>query len=453
MRRDELFISHATPEDNKFAAWLASQLMLHGYKVWCDIIRLKGGQISWQVIDAKIKEAGKFLLVISSKSRHKEGVLNEVETALAVEKKSSSLHNFVIPLIIDGLPYDEMPIQVRRRQAIRFNDGWASGLRSLLRTLAEEDFPRLEAPNTAAIASWWASYAGTCDAIVAKEEVYTSNWFSAQLPQVMYVHRFDRLNTDRNLSHRLEETRTRGFLHQDYLLSFCSAASLKASLGDTVTIVESRLVRPADFLKQGARGLPPTVARNAVVNLMKQAWDRWPKVSSLHAYELANGNKAYYFTEDDVGTGRVRIPGNRGTGRRLIGQWHTKTMRGERRIHYWHFAVEVKPCVAPFIGFIFKPHVVFSDDGVTVWDSKDRMHKARRRRCRHWWNPEWRDRILASLAWFSDCQDVIRIPVSEDSFIEVSTRPIQFRSQVSYRDPHGKPLVEIMGEDDEENDI
>src|SRR5271157_1238700 len=30
-----LFISHANPEDNAFATWLATQLAIAGYEVWC----------------------------------------------------------------------------------------------------------------------------------------------------------------------------------------------------------------------------------------------------------------------------------------------------------------------------------------------------------------------------------------------------------------------------------
>lgn len=41
--RESIFISHATPEDNDFTRWLGSKLELAGYKVWHDLVRLKGG--------------------------------------------------------------------------------------------------------------------------------------------------------------------------------------------------------------------------------------------------------------------------------------------------------------------------------------------------------------------------------------------------------------------------
>ena len=41
--RSSLFISHANPEDNYFALWLASKLAMLGYKVWVDKRAIKHG--------------------------------------------------------------------------------------------------------------------------------------------------------------------------------------------------------------------------------------------------------------------------------------------------------------------------------------------------------------------------------------------------------------------------
>lgn len=41
--RRVLFLSHATPEDSTFAKWLASQLAIAGYEVWCDALQWRPG--------------------------------------------------------------------------------------------------------------------------------------------------------------------------------------------------------------------------------------------------------------------------------------------------------------------------------------------------------------------------------------------------------------------------
>lgn len=45
--KDIIFISHATPEDNEFAIWLASRLENAGYNVWIDKNELIGGEEFW----------------------------------------------------------------------------------------------------------------------------------------------------------------------------------------------------------------------------------------------------------------------------------------------------------------------------------------------------------------------------------------------------------------------
>ena len=52
--KDQIFISHATPEDNEFTIWLASRLEMLGYKVWIDKNELLGGERFWPTIQKAI---------------------------------------------------------------------------------------------------------------------------------------------------------------------------------------------------------------------------------------------------------------------------------------------------------------------------------------------------------------------------------------------------------------
>ena len=51
--KDQIFISHATPEDNEFTIWIASRLEMLGYKVWIDKKELLGGERFWPTIQIK----------------------------------------------------------------------------------------------------------------------------------------------------------------------------------------------------------------------------------------------------------------------------------------------------------------------------------------------------------------------------------------------------------------
>ena len=46
--REMVFVSHANPEDNEFARWLALRLAGEGFPVWCDLTELLGGEDFWK---------------------------------------------------------------------------------------------------------------------------------------------------------------------------------------------------------------------------------------------------------------------------------------------------------------------------------------------------------------------------------------------------------------------
>ena len=68
---NKIFISHATPDDNEFAAWLATKLELHGYDVWVDIHKLNPATDFWKTIESTIRnDAVKFLFAATKVSHH-----------------------------------------------------------------------------------------------------------------------------------------------------------------------------------------------------------------------------------------------------------------------------------------------------------------------------------------------------------------------------------------------
>jgi hypothetical protein len=82
--RRVIFISHATPQDNVFAAWLAAQLAIAGYEVWCDVTKLLGGEAWWRDIDQAIDAAAFRVLFVSTlEANRKPGTLRELRLAFA----------------------------------------------------------------------------------------------------------------------------------------------------------------------------------------------------------------------------------------------------------------------------------------------------------------------------------------------------------------------------------
>jgi hypothetical protein len=125
--RSLVFVSHANPQDNNFAAWLAGKLALAGYNVWSDVTKLIGGELFFDDIETAIRDhAAKFIVILSRVSQTKHGVLDEIDLAIRVER-SQNLDGFVIPIRIDDLPFSEVRANIARKQYHRFQpelDEW-----------------------------------------------------------------------------------------------------------------------------------------------------------------------------------------------------------------------------------------------------------------------------------------------------------------------------------------
>ena len=64
---NHLFISYAT-EDGDLAEWLTLRLTTEGYKVWCDRVKLLGGESYPRDIDKAIKTQTFRMLALISKN-------------------------------------------------------------------------------------------------------------------------------------------------------------------------------------------------------------------------------------------------------------------------------------------------------------------------------------------------------------------------------------------------
>ncbi|HUV30414.1 MAG TPA: hypothetical protein VMY05_04890 [Acidobacteriota bacterium] len=172
-------------------------------------------------------------------------------------------------------------------------------------------------------------------------------------------------------------------------------------------------------------------------------------------YSLSNRTKCFYFTEDILRGKRIDFQGVDGARahRQLIGfKTVGKKSVGGRAKRMWHFALSSRPLLHPELAYVIRPHVLFSDDGVTIWESKERLHAARRSQCKDWWNDDWRDRILAGVMWLSDGADMIQLPISNDATLHVERSPVIVSSPVTYAGPVSVEL-ETFDEHEDESDV
>jgi hypothetical protein len=430
-----VFVSHANPEDNLFTRWLALRLAREGYPVWCDLTRLLGGEDFWRDIEAAIRDrTAKFLFVLSKTSNQKQGTLMELAVA---RKAGKSIHDFVIPLRIDDIRHDDINIELQRLNCIEFSKGWAGGYKVLLEKLEKDGVAKDQRFGPKSVADWWRHQFGAERGVLTSPEEYFSNWFRIkQLPDRIYFHCVPKRKED-GPDLTKEWLAYPGFFDDRFLISFAKADNFVGLIKTLIQKDKSHSFKTDEFLagKVNEHVVSRRQTHNHVVQLLKIAWETMVEKRALPLYELSQKAKCFYFPTGAVESDNISFVGVKGrTFRGVVGY---KTLKpkddGIERKRYWHFAIQARASLAPDLGYVIKPHVLFSDDGKRIWQDDKKLHRARRSQCKNWWNPDWRDRILASVSWLANGKPQFQIPVNSKFSLEVESTPVRFNSPVSYQ--------------------
>ncbi len=431
--RDTVLLSHANPEDNEFTLWLGLQLANEGYKVWCDLTKLLGGKVFWDEIEDVIRtRAAKVLFVLSRTSNAKDGPLRELHLAQSVARREK-LKDFVIPLHIDDLPYGEVTIELTRINATPFENSWRNGLATLLQRLEEHNVPKSPSFNRTAVNEWWRSRFSAVQGLRYEEEEYLSNWFPiTSLPEHVYFHSLARHGVGK--VEVAPELPYPAFQDGISLITFAPAADFDGKLGPGMYIAKASGPLCVSALLSDKEG----IFGKHLFRLLRIAWEHNMRARGLPIHELANEAKTFYFVKDRVPADKVFFTGvaAKKTFRGMVGySTRTNPKTGVSTKRYWHFGLEGRPQVHPELAYIMKPHVLFSNDGTTIWKSKDRLAAARQSQCKGWWNDDWRDRTLAAISHLTDDSGCIRISLGSNTCLTVAAWPLLFYSPVAYTDP------------------
>jgi len=426
---------------------LTLQLASEGYRVWCDLTKLLGGEVFWDDIEGVIRDrAAKVIFVLSRASNSKDGPLRELHLAQSLARREK-VSDFVIPVHIDDLPYGDVTIELTRVNSVAFQESWASGLATLLQKLEKDAVPKVPSFNRSAVNDWWRSQFEEAHGVRNEAEIVYSNWYSVEsLPIVIYEHRVSRIRPGL-VDFDTERLPYPGIWLNDLsLLTFAGADDFTDYLAPHFYVAQSREILVEDFLE---RRDALREGRKYLAQILRLAWDGALQ-KKLPAYMSANGQFCYYFKKGTVSDDAVSFVGANGKKgyRGVVGY---KTLPNGK-LRYWHYAFSAKPIIRPDTLFLIKGHVLFSDDGLSLWTNKDLLAKARRNQCRNWWNDEWRDRMYAAMAHLAQPDEAFAIPLGATARFVLSKQPIPFESPVSYIEPGDVPKEDGLRDYDFEDD-
>jgi hypothetical protein len=438
-RRDVVFITHAAPQDNEFALWLASKLAIAGYQVWIDRRRLRGGDDSWDEIDHILRQEAIKQIVVFSKHVGKSGVKKELAIGDVMKTKLSD-PRFMIGIRNDDVAFTDAPPELLRGNILDAYPNWHDCLKILFETLEDSGVPVSQSPDARVLrAIVEAREEGRRFVNTVPENVLT-NWFPIIPPEYIRYYRFDGLQEQMKAWRKdcripnIEIGRLSGTFADPP--AFLHASSFEQRMPTAYEIPFM------DFV--GGKDIGPYVDRSSankdVLNLLRQHFDQVAATRGLRPVEFASGQIGWFFPDGLVPANKVlcETPDGRRIRRAISGKF--KALR-------WHFCLLAKPRIWPSLVYRIHANVVLTADGTTPIPG-DKTHKRRRRLTRSWWNDVWRDRLLAGMSFLSGAKGMVVLEAGHVRF-GLSTWPLVAEVPVSYEaaDP---PLP---SEEDEEGNI
>jgi hypothetical protein len=406
---DHLFMSYAG-EDWPFAEWLALRLTAEGYKVWCDRLKLLGGESYPKDIDEAIKNRTFRLLgVLSRHSVQKPNPLKERTLALNLARERNE--NFLIPLNLDGLSPTDLGWMVSDLTFISFHLSWAEGLAQLLKLLGASNAPRDFANGRSAAAGWFEAKG----LVIPKEERLWANVAEiVELPADIYRYEMEANISDEQ---RLELLKVwPHFVERREI--FWSFVYPPGDVRERYRLTERG--RITDW--KSARSKDISV-RQVAVRLFN---DSLKSICLARGLKLTPDGSLCYFPDALLPNNWLSFQSydSKRTRLRTVGVRTFRKLMGKESCRY-HLAPYTRVWLDHEIGNLVQMRVRLF---LTTLENVPLDEKAALRRrksiCRAWWNYEWLSRGLAILQFLAGEAPTIQIGQTDSQKMTISKKPL-----------------------------
>lgn len=418
-KKDIVFISHATPEDNEIAIWLASRLENAGYNVWIDKNELKGGEEFWDNIqDILTNKTIKFISIISNSSIYKKGVKDEISYALELERKNN-LSEFILPIKIEENV--TVPINLGRKNYIDdFKTDWGSGLERVLNFLEKNNVPR---SNTSILGDLESALRKDVVKLESGNETIMSNQFQIKLPE--YVFLYEKSATAKELpkTHEYYQYPVREFAGK--MLSFLDPENINRIV-ERQQLVLTAIYKTDDFINEQYKKF--------AVNSKNEDIDRVIKTLVSKTFDILFNNKGlksiywkhtcdWWFPNNLIQDNKIYF----------TNYYDKKTYRvivGKSKQYVWHFCFRYRLRKSNNIFYIeISPRTIYTDNKDVVIPSDSKLNRLRISRTKTWYNEKWRDLLIGFMYWLNNGND-ITINCGNDNDLLCSWKPEFFSSEI-----------------------
>lgn len=422
--KETIFISHATPDDNIFASWLATKLELCGYKVWVDVNKLPPSVDFWSTIDYTIRnEAVKFVFIISNASvdPSRDGVQKELAIADKINRQTPE---FIVPVRIDNVSFNNLPVEILRLNAIDFYNNWAKGLDALLKYLLETNVPKpaLNRDSQYYVERWQTLQSKIKSQITDDEDQYCSNLFPADLPPSVYIYKADdveKLLKDRHIPIKKDKK---------VVITFACNKCVQKWLGNATDFIA---LSTEDVIQNHTS--PNIYLGEEISNLSRDVIS----IVNWTIGEVFYKHGMYRYKVESRKTSRNIYYFPYGIKSKRSLESRTKYLSGTyKHTKRWHFGLSGYYTQYPTQGFIFKWHLVFTDNMDRVLPERAQIF-ARRSKGRLLFNRQWKELLQASMYYLSyGTSNIFYTACCEENAMYIRSQSDRFISEKSYIEPH-----------------
>lgn len=414
--KDQIFISHSNPEDNFFAFWLAAKLKQCGYNVWVDVDDLKGGEF-WNRIHNTIRnDTIKFIACISAdyikKSQNpKSGVYKELVAAGTVD-----VDDFILPIMLDGSNWNDIPIHSLGMIGAPFNKNWRSGLKQILEYFDEEKI--LKPNHSEDLKNFWYKALLIDDKPIEKDEVYHTNWFEIVEPKTIYIHGLyqeDFQQLPKNFPYVRKKNAIICFKNSDWIEQFTHVRESREEDFTTFLDLESNNY----YSFYGYKLYKPNWI---VMDLLRKVIEDHFSKGKYFTYDYSS-NAAFFNSKPKNNVSLKHLKKTR------------KSISGTAYKHNnWFYGLSFNFGTYPILHLKANSRVIFTSEEGDILP-KDIQHKYRRGYCNNWYNRDWLERMLAFFADASEAKDYLSIPLDVRSELLIKATPLNYETEFGYIEP------------------
>jgi hypothetical protein len=392
-QRTVLFISHAYPEDNYFAAWLSSKLNLLGYVTWLDLDDISAGDSFYTEIEPIIRQRAIRFIAVTSKAYVQKarvvqtGVNRELDTARTVRG--------------------------------------VNGLLELVEQLEEQDVPKNDQPINP-LGNWFKSIASNSGTI-ERTERYKSNWLPFELPAKVYVHS---LNEPINKA-QVWQIPYPKLLVANYLIGFFPEEVARRFVESTATTDMPTDAFKSDetlLLIDGGELRSP---KGKLIDLLNRSFSHQLRLAGLIHHK---DRDTFYFRKNAERDEAISLKHFGKRSRQITG---VKTVSIDRKkmLVNWHYSLTASASLHPSPIFRLHYSLVLTDGRFRRFDDA-LSHSLRRKVPSDWYNRRWLETMLAAILKIATPNDdIIEIDVGGTDKLVISTTPISAESPMGYLEP------------------